>query len=84
VVERVLGKDEVTGSIPVNGSSFFPVPLRKGVENAARDYHVPVYRVQEPELFVHQKQEDHDGTAGTKEILPLLPQASAAPGNQVE
>jgi hypothetical protein len=23
LVERVLGKDEVTGSIPVNGSRFF-------------------------------------------------------------
>jgi hypothetical protein len=40
--------------------------------------------MQESELFLHQEQEDHDRASGTQEILPALPEASAAQGNQVE
>jgi hypothetical protein len=40
--------------------------------------------VQEPELFQYQEQEDHYRTAGNEEILPPLPEAPAAQGNQVE
>jgi hypothetical protein len=40
--------------------------------------------VQEPELFFHQEQEDHHGAAGIEEVLPALPEAPAAQGNQVE
>jgi hypothetical protein len=40
--------------------------------------------VQEPELFFNQEQENHDRTSRNEEVLPLLPQAPSAPGNQVE
>jgi hypothetical protein len=40
--------------------------------------------MQEPELLLDQEQEDHDGAPGIQEILPALPEASAAQGNQVE
>jgi hypothetical protein len=40
--------------------------------------------MQEPELFGHEEQEDHHGAAGNEEILPVLPEAPAAQGNQVE
>jgi hypothetical protein len=40
--------------------------------------------MQESELFGHQEQEDHHGTVGDEEILPVLPEAPAAQGNQVE
>jgi hypothetical protein len=34
-----------------------------------------MFRVQAPELFDDQKQEDADGETGTQEVLPVLPQA---------
>jgi hypothetical protein len=40
--------------------------------------------VQEPELLFDQEQEDLYGTAGNEEVLPALPEAPAAQGNQVE
>jgi hypothetical protein len=40
--------------------------------------------MQAPELFHDQEQEGHHGTVGTTEILPALPEAPAASGNQVE
>jgi hypothetical protein len=40
--------------------------------------------VQEPELFFDQEQENHDGAPGDEEVLPALPEAPAAQGNQVE
>jgi hypothetical protein len=40
--------------------------------------------VQEPELHVYEEQEDHDGTPGNEEVLPALPEAPGAQGNQVE
>jgi hypothetical protein len=40
-----------------------------------------MHRVQEPELFEYQKQEDHHGTAGDEQVLPSLPEAPAAQGN---
>jgi hypothetical protein len=57
LVERVLGKDEVTGSSPVNGSSFSPVsnPDRLRRANASRHYYVSVHGMQKPELLVDQE-----------------------------
>jgi hypothetical protein len=40
--------------------------------------------MQEPELLGHQEQEDHHGATGDEEILPVLPEAPTAQGNQVE
>jgi hypothetical protein len=40
--------------------------------------------VQKPELHVYEKQEDDHGTLGNEEVLPALPEASSAQGNQVE
>jgi hypothetical protein len=40
--------------------------------------------MQEPELFLDQEQENHDRAPGAQEVLPALPEASAAQGNQVE
>jgi hypothetical protein len=52
--------------------------------NGSRDHHVSVHGVQEPELFFDQEQEDHDRASGDEEILPALPEAPDAQGNQVE
>jgi hypothetical protein len=40
--------------------------------------------VQESELHVYEEQEDHYGTPGNEEVLPALPEAPDAQGNQVE
>jgi hypothetical protein len=40
--------------------------------------------VQEPELFFHEEQEDHHRASGAEEVLPALPEAPAAQGNQVK
>jgi hypothetical protein len=37
-----------------------------------------MHRVQTQELHQHEEQKDYDGTAGVKEVLPVLPQASSA------
>ena len=34
--------------------------------------------------IVDQEQEDHHGAPGNEEVLPALPQAPAAQGNQVD
>src|SRR5450432_234457 len=52
--------------------------------NASRHHYIAMHRVQEPELFVDQEQEDHYRASGVEEILPALPAAPAAQGNQVE
>jgi hypothetical protein len=39
--------------------------------------------VQEPELHKYKKQKNNDGAAGNEEVLPVLPEASAAPRNQI-
>ena len=36
LVERVLGKDEVIGSIPINGSRFFEVVLVPASQHSDR------------------------------------------------
>jgi hypothetical protein len=38
--------------------------------------------VQAKELFNHQEQEEHSGQAQPGEVLPVLPQAYRAQGNQ--
>jgi hypothetical protein len=43
-----------------------------------------MHGVQEPELHVYEEQEDHHGTPGNEEVLPALPEAPGAQGNQVE
>jgi hypothetical protein len=40
--------------------------------------------VQESQLLQHQEQENHYRTPGNEEILPALPEAPAAQGDQVE
>ena len=37
LVERVLGKDEVTGSIPVPGSSFAALPWMQGARRSREE-----------------------------------------------
>ena len=49
-----------------------------------RNHHVAVHRVQTPELFDDEEQEDVDRKAGTEEVLPFRPQAHLAQGSQVE
>jgi hypothetical protein len=39
--------------------------------------------MQGTELYEHEEQENNDGAAGIQEVLPALPQASAASGNEV-
>jgi hypothetical protein len=43
-----------------------------------------MHRVQEPELFVDEEQKDHYRAHRAEEVLPPLPQTSAASGNQVK
>jgi hypothetical protein len=43
-----------------------------------------MHRVQKPQLLVNQEQEDDNRAARNEEVLPPLPQASGAQGNQVE
>jgi hypothetical protein len=40
--------------------------------------------VQESELLEHEEQEDYHRAAGNEEILPQVPQAPSAQGNQVD
>jgi hypothetical protein len=40
--------------------------------------------VQEPELYVYEEQEDYHRASGNEEVLPALPEAPGAQGNQVE
>jgi hypothetical protein len=39
--------------------------------------------MQKPELQQNEEQADDDGTSGIQEILPVLPQAPAASGDEV-
>jgi hypothetical protein len=34
--------------------------------------------MQEPKLFEHEEQEDHNGTVGDEEVLPQMPQTPTA------
>jgi hypothetical protein len=40
--------------------------------------------VQKPELLFDQEQKDQDRAPGNEQVLPALPEAPAAQGNQVE
>jgi hypothetical protein len=40
--------------------------------------------MQESQLHIYQEQENYHGAAGTQQVLPALPKAPAAQGNQVE
>ena len=50
---------------------------------ASRNHHVPVHRVQGPELQQHEEQEDDDRASRIEKVLSEVPQASGAQGNQV-
>src|SRR5207253_6836122 len=52
--------------------------------HASRHHYVPVHRVQKPELFQNQEQEDYHRAAGVEEVLSPLPQAPVASRNQVD
>jgi hypothetical protein len=54
-----------------------------GALNDARDYHAAVWRLQEPELYDNQEQEEEPGPAGAKEILPNLSASYGPQGSQV-
>jgi hypothetical protein len=81
-VEHVLGKDGVTSSNLVEGSTIYAEYKSNGAPGK-RNHHVAVHRVQASELLDEQEQEDHDGEAGTEEVLPSRAQAHAASRNQV-
>ena len=87
LAERVLGKDEVTGSIPVIGSSAGEAREASGDRltriRDARYHHVGVHRVQAPELQHDEEPEEDDRAAGDEEVLSLVPYAQAAPGGEV-
>ena len=88
LAERVLGKDEVTGSIPVIGSTIPELTLRHGVGRKAvgrhaRHHYVGVHGVQAAKLHDDQEQEEDDRPAPTEPVLSLLPQAHAAPGVEI-
>ena len=53
------------------------------VRNAKRNHHVPVSGMQEPELHEHQEQEDDHRASRDEEVLPVLPEAPPAPGDEV-
>ena len=48
-----------------------------------RNHYVGVWGVQAPELLHHQEQAKYHRSAGTFEVLPLVPQAHDPPGNEV-
>jgi hypothetical protein len=88
LAEHVLGKDEVTGSIPVIGSRFGsgirPVRIVEGLKgHHARQHRVGVHRVQAPELRHDQEQEEDDRAVAAEEVLQLVPVSYAAPRDQV-
>ena len=43
-----------------------------------------MFRVQTPELHDDEEQEDHDGKAGTEEVLPSRSEAHITQGNEVK
>jgi hypothetical protein len=57
---------------------------KEGHQHGTRNHHVSMHGMQESELFGDQEQKDHYRAVGNEEILPLLPEAPGAQGNQVE
>ena len=57
LVERVLGKDEVTGSIPVDGSEELVENFQERMD-CARYYYLGMHWVQAPKLFFNEEQEE--------------------------
>ena len=45
--------------------------------------HFAVHRLQRQELLDHEEPEDDDGPFGVQQVLPEVPQAHAAQGNEV-
>ena len=48
-----------------------------------RNHHASMYRVQTSQLHDDEEQEDHDGEAGTEEVLPSRSEAHSPPGVEV-
>ena len=57
-----------------------PEPSRRGNE---RHHSYGVRRLQAPQLQHDEEQEEDDGAAGVQQVLPLLPQAHGAQGDEV-
>jgi hypothetical protein len=62
LVEHVLGKDEVTGSIPVASSREFDIrEMNDRRSDRERYYHIRVFDMQKTQLLDDQKQEEANG-----------------------
>jgi tRNA A37 threonylcarbamoyladenosine biosynthesis protein TsaE len=61
LVEHFLGKEEVTGSIPVASSSAAFIKILE--HRRERYYHFGMYRLQEKELFHNEEQEETNRTS---------------------
>jgi hypothetical protein len=72
VVEHFLGKEGVTGSIPVMGSGCEFLSVDVNVKNA-RHYSNAMWRMQAPELQHDEKQKKYAGQTGTQKVLSLVP-----------
>src|SRR5208282_4344765 len=82
--EHFLGKEEVTGSIPVVGDGILKPrgSARGAVDNHERPDRIGVRHLQAPKLQHHEKQEETDREVLDQEILSELPLAYAPQGNQ--
>src|SRR5690606_25967925 len=83
-VERFLGKEEVPGSIP--GRSFeegaSPLRVTRGDADEGQD-HARLLAVRGAELLDGQEQAAAPRAGGAQEVLPALPDAYAAQGDEV-
>jgi hypothetical protein len=57
--------------------------LEKG-SSYARHRDLGVHRLQAPELQHDEEQEEKHGAAGVQQVLPLLPEAHGAQGEQID
>ena len=73
---RTVGAGPVTDIVEEAGGG-------RDVWRHARQHHPPVPGLQAPELRHHEEQEEDHGAAGALQVLPLLPQAHCAQGDQV-
>ena len=84
LVEHFLGKEEVTGSIPVASSGVPRVYIFLNEVGRARHHHARVYGLQAPELLDNEEQEEAFRPGGIQEVLPLVQQAHDAQGNPLD
>jgi hypothetical protein len=88
LVEHFLGKEEVTGSIPVASSKVVIISGCRHDErnlecrgSCERHHHPGMHRLQTAELLHHEEQKEADRSRRIQEILPLVRQAYYAQGN---